>query len=85
MADEQATLFSDSEVLRSAARLMDSLRGEILESNPAREKFAFKSAASLELVAHTLRRWAEMLEDTAAADRLIANETILKIERPADA
>lgn len=81
MSDDQLTIYTDAEVLRSAARMMDSLQDELLRSDPEHETFAFKSAKSLQLVAHTLRRWATQLEDTGAADRLIKNEAVLTIER----
>lgn len=82
MPDEQMT-FTDSEVLRSAARMLESLADELRGAADGDQAlFSYKSAHTLNLVARTLREWASQLEQEGSVDSLIANETILRMVRP---
>ena len=82
MPDEQTT-WSDSEVLRSAARMLESLANELREAAGGDQVlFSYKSAATLNLVATTLREWASQLELEDFTDQLIANEAILRMVKP---
>jgi len=82
MTEEQMAM-SDTEVLRVAARMMESLAQELSEASQGdREAFSFKSAHTLKLVSMTLRSWATELEDVEFVGRLIGNEAILKLVNP---
>lgn len=82
MLDEQST-FDDSEVLRSAARMLESLADELREAAAGDDAlFAYKSASTLNLVATTLREWAMLLADHGFIGQLARSEAILRMVRP---
>jgi len=82
MPDEQTSL-GDSEILRSAARMLESLGDELRDAADGDETlFAFKSAGSLALVAETLRSWASSLERDGFVGKLTSNEAILRMVKP---
>lgn len=82
MPDEQHT-FDDSEVLRNAARMLESLADELRQSaGNDTTLFAYKSAHTLNLVATTLREWAQQLSDDGFIEQLTKNEAILRMVRP---
>ncbi len=82
MHDEQTT-FSDREVLRSAARTLESLADTLRESADGDEAlFAYKSGHTANLVATTLREWAYLLEDEDFIESLVKNEAILRMVKP---
>lgn len=85
MTGEQMAL-NDSEVLRSAARMLDSLADELLDASRGHEDreaaFSYKSAATLSLVGTTLRSWATDLEQPDLVSRLLKNEEVLRMVKP---
>ena len=85
MPDEQMG-WSDSEVLRNAARMLESLADELMDASIRHENreatFSYKSAATLSLVGTTLRSWASQLEQEGSVAGLAANETILRMVKP---
>jgi hypothetical protein len=85
MPDEQTT-WTDSEVLLSAARMLESLAEELRNASRSYEDreatFAYKSAHTLDLVAITLREWAQQLMDDGFIDQLMRSEAVLRMVRP---
>jgi hypothetical protein len=79
MPDEQMEL-SDTEILRSAARMLESLADELTEAAGSDHVlFAYKSALTLYMVATTLRGWAVELSQDGFIQRLVRNEAILRM------